>query len=417
MPNIWIINQFANTPDLPGHTRQYEIALALAQKNWNLNVFSSDFNLTKRTYCKLKGFQIRKIENINGIKWHWIRVSPYTKNNWKRYLNLISFCLNLLLSTVSLLITSRKKNTYPDIILASSPQLPVAFISLLFAKILNKAFILEVRDLWPQVLIDLGNLSSKNIIVRILRWMEITLYKNSDYVVVLAKGSEKYVKSKGARKTIWLPNGPDLNLFKYKVISNQEVFTNEKPFSIIYTGAHGEANGLENVVKAAKLLQSLPVKFILIGDGPLKNDLVEKAKNLINIEFRNPVSKKKIPNILSHADAVLLSLRKVALFEYGVSPNKLYDAYAIGRPVITTVDGDINNEVSINKLGFTASSSNPEDLAIAVKKMFNTSRFDRLQMGIRARKMAENIYSRQRINLIYEEIFEGLLSDKNVLKK
>ncbi len=85
MQKIWIINQFANTPDLPGHTRQYEIAIALSNKNWNINVFSSDFNLTKRTFCKINGFEIKKLEYINKIKWHWLRVFPYKKNNWKRY--------------------------------------------------------------------------------------------------------------------------------------------------------------------------------------------------------------------------------------------------------------------------------------------------------------------------------------------
>ena len=58
MNKIWIINQFANTPDLPGHTRQYEIADYLAKKNWDVNVFSSDFNLSERSFKKLKNFQI-----------------------------------------------------------------------------------------------------------------------------------------------------------------------------------------------------------------------------------------------------------------------------------------------------------------------------------------------------------------------
>ena len=48
MPKLWIINQFANTPDLPGHTRQYEIAISLSKNNWKIKLFSSDFNLSKK---------------------------------------------------------------------------------------------------------------------------------------------------------------------------------------------------------------------------------------------------------------------------------------------------------------------------------------------------------------------------------
>ena len=54
MPKIWIVNQFANTPDLPGHTRQYDIAKFLVRNNWKVNIFASDFNLSKRCYTKLK---------------------------------------------------------------------------------------------------------------------------------------------------------------------------------------------------------------------------------------------------------------------------------------------------------------------------------------------------------------------------
>ena len=54
MPNLWIINQFANTPNMPGHTRQYEMASSLIKKGWTVNIFASDFNLNTRKFSKLK---------------------------------------------------------------------------------------------------------------------------------------------------------------------------------------------------------------------------------------------------------------------------------------------------------------------------------------------------------------------------
>ena len=76
MPNLWIINQYANTPDMPGHTRQYEMATGLIKKGWNVNVISSDFNLSKRYFIKLKGLNLKKKENINVIDGHWLRLIP-----------------------------------------------------------------------------------------------------------------------------------------------------------------------------------------------------------------------------------------------------------------------------------------------------------------------------------------------------
>ena len=153
--------------------------------------------------------------------------------------------------------------------------------------------------------------------------------------------------------------------------------------------------------------------MILIGDGPNKKDLIKKSKDQLNIIFKDPVSKKKIPIILSEADGILISLKKVSLFKYGVSPNKLYDAYAIGRPVITTVEGVINKEVEENFLGFTAEASNPKDLAKAFIKLFKTPSDERLLMGKRARFLAEEIYSRQRINILFTKILQDILKKYN----
>ena len=92
---LWVINQFANTPEMPGHTRQFEISQYLVKKGWKVNLFASDFNLSERKFKKLKRFQFSLIENIDGINWHWIRVIPYFRNNLLRYINIISFCIHL----------------------------------------------------------------------------------------------------------------------------------------------------------------------------------------------------------------------------------------------------------------------------------------------------------------------------------
>ena len=103
----------------------------------------------------------------------------------------------------------------PDIIFASSPQLPAAFVGLIISKLINKPFILEVRDLWPQVLIEQGGISPSSPLIKLLLFIEKILYKNASlYVIVLAKGVKNFVKSKGAKNIIWLPNGPDLNILK-----------------------------------------------------------------------------------------------------------------------------------------------------------------------------------------------------------
>ena len=91
---IWIVNQFANTPDMPGGTRHFEIASFLAKKGFKVEIFASDFNLSKRKSLKLKNAKLFSVEKIKGIKIHWLKTISYRKNDWKRYLNLLSFCFN-----------------------------------------------------------------------------------------------------------------------------------------------------------------------------------------------------------------------------------------------------------------------------------------------------------------------------------
>ena len=125
---LWIINQYSNIPEFPGHTRQYELSIGLSSKKWEVEVFSSDFNLNERKFKRLKGFKLFLVEKIKNVTWNWVKVFPYKKNNYLRYLNLISFCLNLLLILNLKTLRGKTYKKMPNIIIASSPQLPAAFL-------------------------------------------------------------------------------------------------------------------------------------------------------------------------------------------------------------------------------------------------------------------------------------------------
>ena len=299
----------------------------------------------------------------------------------------------------------------PDLIIGSSPQLIASFCALIMAKILRKYFIFEVRDLWPQVLVDLGGMNPNNFLIKVLKFMENILYKKSDCVVVLAEGLQEYIKKRGAKKVVWLPNGPDLEKFSpvcETQISN--AFTKSNPFKIIYAGAHGVANDLGNVIKAAKLIQDYPIKIILIGDGPEKKDLMNQAKDLGNVLFKDAISKESIPEILAKSNSILISLGDVKLFQYGISPNKLYDAYALAKPVISTLKGSINNEIHNYQVGIVCEPRSPKLLANAIVKMYKKSYKEREIMGLNGRKLAETIYSRNIVNNKYLELISTFLN-------
>jgi len=215
------------------------------------------------------------------------------------------------------------------------------------------------------------------------------------------------VRARGAQRTAWLPNGPDLEQF-----AAQPLPPDDAVFAVLYAGAHGEANALEHVIEAARLLeQRHPGRFCiaLVGDGPEKTALMRPASGLANVVFEPPIPKQQMPARMAAADAVLLSLKDVPLFRYGVSPNKLYDAYALGRPVITTVPGAIEAEVERQQLGLTAPPGDPQALATAIAELAALPRSAREAMGRRARQLAEAVYGRQRVNARYDALLRQLL--------
>ena len=224
---------------------------------------------------------------------------------------------------------------------------------------------------------------------------------------MLAKGAEPFVRERGAQQTVWLPNGPDLDLF-----ASRSLPPDRSHFIVLYAGAHGDANALENVIAAARLLEQwqLPVRFRFVGDGPEKQALIGIAANLKSVSFEPPVPKAQIPDLMSEADAILLSLKDVPLFRYGVSPNKLYDAYALGRPVITTVAGAINAEVEEHHIGVTAPPGDPIALAFAIQRLMDTPNSERQAMAERAIELAHTIYSRQRINAEYNTLLREVIA-------
>ena len=133
------------------------------------------------------------------------KVIPYYSNNWKRYLNIISFSTHLLIKLIYKSILDKLFDKLPDLIFASSPQLPSAFVGLIISKIINRPFILEIRDLWPQVLIEQGGMDQSSFIIKILSILEKLLYQNADHVIVLAKGSVDFVKKEAQNMLLGFP--------------------------------------------------------------------------------------------------------------------------------------------------------------------------------------------------------------------
>jgi glycosyltransferase involved in cell wall biosynthesis len=324
-PYVVVLNHFAVPADAPGGTRHVELFSRLT--DWDAVVVAASRSL-------LGGERTVSSDSI----WRAVWVPP-ARGAATRILSWASYSVTALARGL----VSRR----PDVVYASSPHLLAGLSGLVLARLRRAHYVLEVRDLWPQVLIDMGQLREGSGMARAWRALEELLYSRAEAIVVMAPGVQQHLESRGfAGKLTLIPNGADPEDFAPGAARNElrRRFDLEG-FVVAYAGAHGRANGLDMVLDAAQELRSAApdVRFLLVGDGPLKPQLVARAQRegLANVTFMDPIPKREMPALLGAVDAGLHVLADVPLFSYGVSPNKLFDYMAAGLPVITNTAGEM----------------------------------------------------------------------------
>jgi glycosyltransferase involved in cell wall biosynthesis len=389
--HLWIINHYATPPDTPGLTRHFDFATEFIRQGHQVSIFTSGFNHRTRKEERLEGKQVYRRENISGIEFIWVRTPPYHRgNDWRRVLNMLGYSICL----IPLGISIRKQ---PDVILASSPHPFSGLVGYILAKTRGARFVFEVRDLWPQTLVDIGGHSDKSIVVKLLRVMERFLYKKAEKTVVLHPRASDYIERQGipASKIVYIPNGVSPDLFSgtgakipqelNEIISS---LRSEGKWLVVYLGAHGIANALDTIVESARLLQDEgadKVHFLFVGDGPEKAGLVERTQNLglDNINFYQSIPKDAVPNLLRAIDATVISWKKSDLYQkYGMSSNKLWDYMMSAKPVVWAINS-ANDPVNKADCGITVSPENTEEMAKAIIELCSLSEDERQHMGLK----------------------------------
>ncbi|BER91402.1 glycosyltransferase family 4 protein [Atrimonas thermophila] len=400
--NIWIFNHYAITPDLPGGTRHYDLSKELVKRGHRVTIFASDFVHYIYKYHRTTPSKKVVEENVDGIQWVWIRTFPYAGNNQRRIANMIDFGWRVFW-------VAFRRRERPDIVIGSSPHLFTPLAAYLVARRFRVPFMMEVRDLWPQVFIDIGRLREQSIVTRLLRLLEKFLYERAKRIIILGTQMQEKIAACGISKDkiSWIPNGTDLSRFKSTACD----FSDGDEFKVMYIGAHGPTNALDTLIEAASIIQKLglsKIKFVLVGDGPEKQKLMGLSNQLglSNVEFRNPVPKTKIPEVLSKAD-VLVATYEVSFSSSGGSLNKLNDYMAVGKPVVLAVE-TAYNPVEKAKCGFTVPPRNSQALADAIMELYEMSPEDRKIMGERGRQYVEEFHDVRRLADKLEQMITGI---------
>ena len=388
---IWILGHYAVSPDSPGITRHYDIAAELIKHGHRVSIFSSSFDHTTRRDDRLQGKQNYQKQNINGVEFIWIKTSPYYGgNDWRRVINMLSYTLRV----IPLGVRCKER---PDVVLASSPHPFAGLAGYILAKVKRAQFVFEVCDLWPETFVEVGGYSNRSPIVKLLRVLEKFLYKRATKIVAVMPNATDYITTKCGipkEKIVYIPNGVNPDFF-HDTISKMpedlsEIISGLKSKGKVlvgYTGNHGMADSLSTLIEVAKLFQDkelVNIHFLLVGDGPDKKTLLDKAKGycLNNVTFYNPIPKRAIPDLLGAIDIAILTKRKTDLYKYGISFCKLFDYLICEKPIVWAVDS-INNPVAEANCGITVPPEDPEAIAKAILDLCRLNDRERHEMGMR----------------------------------
>lgn len=396
---ILIFYQYFGTPKGGWSTRYYEFTRRWVQRGHEVTVVTSPYY---KSDIKPEGFISKK--EIEGVNLIIINSPDSNKDNFlKRAFNASRFALVSLYYAVVI---------PADCVISSSGPITTALPGL-FAKFLRKRkFVFEVRDLWPRGGIELGKLKNR-LIIKIALQFEKLIYKSANLVVACSPGMEKGVSSVHPfAKTLIVSNSADLELFQGKLDQSEETDvkkTNDPIF--IYAGSLGYMDECAQIIEGLHLLKRKDFRIVFIGDGAEKKKLMDlclKYKLEHQVSFLGLIPKTEVVKWFSRARASFVTFMDIPVLHTN-SPNKLFDSFAAGVPVIQSTKGWIAELVEKYKCGFNVDPNKPETFAQAIEKLIEDPELAS-EMGVNARNLAIEKFDRSVLSTIYIEAIESLVN-------
>lgn len=412
--SVWIFNHYAVGPGVPGGTRHYDIGRELAKRGWRVTVFSAAY---PRQGSPVRGQPVEigrdsvSTEVHDGVS--FIRVPALCRGNTNvmRVLSMLSYIPGAIRVTRGL--------PPPDVIIGSSVHPFAAWVAWKIASKVGCRYAFEIRDLWPETIVELGGVSRRHPFVMLLGRIERILVQNADKVVTLLPNAYSYLERFGIPedKVAVVPNGIDVSRLDhvdrelpYDV--DMELNRLQGSFIVAYAGAHGLANRLDTVIDAAARCGAsgeTKIKFLLVGDGPDKPRLQQRVAELRlqNVTFADRMSKELVLSLLVRCGAGVIALTKTPLYEHGISPNKLFDYMLAGLPVVMAGKSP-NNPVSNSNGGIVVPYDDADGMAKALMDLA-ADRDKAHAMGLKGRQyVIEHHSSAHLASLMEKALLEAL---------
>lgn len=231
-----------------------------------------------------------------------------------------------------------------DVVFASSSPLTIGIPAIAARWLRGRPFVFEVRDVWPEVPIQMGVLRN-GFLIRLARFLERTIYRQARAIIAVSPGMADLVRrvAPSNKRVFMVPNNSDAESFRPDVNGSGVRAARgwDGKIVCVHTGAMGKVNGVDVLLRAAERFRDRPqVLFSLIGEGSEKPFLREEVRRrgLTNVEIADGIPKREMPATLAAADLCLMTVTPVPILEHN-SANKFFDYLCAGRPVLLNYSG------------------------------------------------------------------------------
>lgn len=389
--HLLYIHQHFAIPKGSTGTRSYEFARRWVKVGHKVTLIAGAYDIGGAV---LNNGLIQK-QTIDGINVIVVGTKYSNRQSYlRRIISFLSFCLFCIYAGL--------KTRQIDVIYATSTPLTVGIPAIALKWLKRVPFVFEVRDQWPAVPTGMGIIRNK-ILIRILLWLEKTIYKQSAAIVALSPGMADGVCSvlNGfEKKVVTIPNSSDADVFRPDIdgskIRREKGWQNK--LVLFHAGAMGMANGLDFVVDVAeRLKEHEDIHFVLIGGGSQQKALIERIKEseLTNIEIQGFVSKDKLPEIFAACDVSMVIFANYPILEHN-SANKFFDSLSAGKPILLNYSGWQREVLEENKAGFGCKQCDVDKFTEKVLYL-NSHRDELLEMGQNARRVAVERFNRDKL--------------------
>ena len=392
---VWIVKQYAVTPDMPGNTRHFELARRMVRAGYDVTIFAAGFHYSRREEHRATGKRIWSTEHVSGVRLVWIKTPPFTRNDWRRVVHMLAFSFRVW-QVGARFLGRLSPFSPPDLVLGCTAPPTAAFAAYLLSRRARCPFCYEIGDTWPKALVEAGVVSKWNPLTVALSWLDRFLIRKAALIPTPLPGGAIYVAEQGgnAERVRWIPNGVTLDAW----LGHARGETRSKTsFMVVYVGILASVTPLDTLLRAAATLEQEidDLRIEIVGDGPRKAHLESLAESLglTCVRFRPSVPRTEIPAILAEAAVGYYALRETASFRvYGVGGKKLSEYFAAGLPVVFAASTMIDPVKKAN-CGISVPPYDVTAVAEALRTLYALSEAERLEMGRRGRRVARDEYS------------------------